>query len=199
MHLIGNAVFVVFFAWCGSVQAQFIGRTVGSGGSQSFQTDNFNDAIQESHLKDLGVSQDVADELPNEVIDPDLYANTFSPDTDPADVGFLAQTDSLPEETDSESIENAVTQKKAELGLPPDAPITASTYAAINEINAVNSNNQNAAQLGRVLVKLSIGNQGNCANYLSITQGQTLNVAELRSAIQLADASNYSVHPASIT
>ena len=104
------------------------------------------------------------------------------------DVGLVVVNNQLPEDPTPENVAEAAAEVKASLGLPPDAPVTASTYAAINEINAVNSNNQNAAQLCGSLVKLSIGNQGNCANYLSITQGQTLNVAELRSAIQLADA-----------
>ena len=104
------------------------------------------------------------------------------------DVGLVVVNNELPEDPTPENVAEAAAEVKASLGLPSDAPVTASTYAAINEINAVNSNNQNAAQLCASLVKLSIGNQGNCANYLSITQGQTLNVAELRSAIQLADA-----------
>ena len=161
-----------------------IGLSVGSG---EYSTDGIEAAEDKAACLHLGLPVECSSLLPPGTDPSDLVEQTPIA-VDPVDAGLVYTQGEVPDEITPESVADAAAEVKASLGLPPDAPVTASTYAAINEINAVNSNNQNAAQLCASLVKLSIGNQGNCANYLSITQGQTLNVAELRSAIQLADA-----------
>ena len=167
-----------------SLASAKIGLSVGSG---EYSTDGIEAAEDEAACLHLGLPVECSSLLPPGTDPSDLVEQTPIA-VDPVDAGLVYTQGEVPDEITPESIADAAAEVKASLGLPPDAPVTASTYAAINEINAVNSNNQNAAQLCASLVKLSIGNQGNCANYLSITQGQTLNVAELRSAIQLADA-----------
>ena len=161
-----------------------IGLSVGNG---EYSTDGIEAAEDEAACLHLGLPVECSSLLPPGTDPSDLVEQTPIA-VDPVDAGLVYTQGEVPDEITPESVADAAAEVKASLGLPPDAPVTASTYAAINEINAVNSNNQNAAQLCASLVKLSIGNQGNCANYLSITQGQTLNVAELRAAIQLADA-----------
>ena len=165
----------------------FIGLTVGAG--SDYATENIVEAENEAHCNELFPGQpELCDSIDPELSNLESYQSVVPPSVPKQDVGLVVVNNQLPDDPTPENVAEAAAEVKASLGLPSDAPVTASTYAAINEINAVNSNNQNAAQLCASLVKLSIGNQGNCANYLSITQGQTLNVAELRSAIQLADA-----------
>jgi hypothetical protein len=165
----------------------FIGLTVGAG--SDYATENIVEAENEAHCNELFPGQpELCDSIDPELSNLESYQSVVPPSVPKQDVGLVVVNNQLPDDPTPENVAEAAAEVKASLGLPPDAPVTASTYAAINEINAVNSNNQNAAQLCASLVKLSIGNQGNCANYLSITQGQTLNVADLRSAIQLADA-----------
>ena len=165
----------------------FIGLTVGAG--SEYATANIVEAENDAHCNELFPGQpELCDSIDPELSNLESYQSVVPPSVPKQDVGLVVVNNQLPEDPTPENVAEAAAEVKASLGLPPDAPVTTSTYAAINEINAVNSNNQNAAQLCGSLVKLSIGNQGNCANYLSITQGQTLNVAELRSAIQLADA-----------
>ena len=165
----------------------FIGLTVGAG--SEYATANIVEAENDAHCNELFPGQpELCDSIDPELSNLESYQSVVPPSVPKQDVGLVVVNNQLPEDPTPENVAEAAAEVKASLGLPPDAPVTASTYAAFNEINAVNSNNQNAAQLCASLVKLSIGNQGNCANYLSITQGQTLNVAELRSAIQLADA-----------
>ena len=167
-----------------SLASAKIGLSVGSG---EYSTDGIEDAEDAAACLHLGLPVECSSLLPPGTDPSDLVEQTPIA-VDPVDAGLVYTQGEVPDEITPESVSDAAAEVKASLGLPSDAPVTASTYAAINEINAVNSNNQNAVQLCASLVKLSIGNQGNCANYLSITQGQTLNVAELRSAIQLADA-----------
>ena len=184
----GVSRLLVFLA-CQSAWALggFIGLTVGAG--SDYATENIVEAENEAHCNELFPGQpELCDSIDPELSNLESYQAVVPPSVPKQDVGLVVVNNELPEDPTPENVAEAAAEVKASLGLPPDAPVTASTYAAINEINAVNSNNQNAAQLCASLVKLSIGNQGNCANYLSITQGQTLNVAELRSAIQLADA-----------
>ena len=165
----------------------FIGLTIGAG--SDYATENIVEAENEAHCNELFPGQpELCDSIDPELSNLESYQALVPPSVPKQDIGLVAVNNQLPDDPTPDNVAQAAAEVKASLGLPPDAPVTASTYAAINEINAVNSNNQNAAQLCASLVKLSIGNQGNCANYLSITQGQTLNVAELRSAIQLADA-----------
>lgn len=172
------------FAWALS---GFIGLTVGAG--SDYATENIVEAENEAHCNELFPGQpELCESIDPELSNLESYQSVVPPSVPKQDVGLVVVNNQLPEDPTPENVAQAAADVKASLGLPPDAPVTSSTYAAINEINAVNSNNQNAAQLCASLVKLSIGNQGNCATYLSITQGQTLNVAELRAAIQLADA-----------
>ena len=180
--------FIVILA-CQSAWALggFIGLTVGAG--SDYATEDIVEAENEAHCNELFPGQpELCDSIDPELSNLESYQAVVPPSVPKQDVGLVVVNNQLPDDPTPENVAEAAAEVKASLGLPPDAPVTASTYAAINEINAVNSNNQNAAQLCASLVKLSIGNQGNCANYLSITQAQTLNVAELRSAIQLGDA-----------
>ena len=184
---VNRAAFLLLFFgffWGNAYGSAKIGLTVGEG---QFATEGIEAAEEVVACDFLVLPPECTTLLPPGTT-PTEVVDGLPPGIDGADAGLVFTQGNVPEEINSQTITAEAQEIKASLGLPPDAPITASTYAAINEINEVNSDNQNAAELCASLVKLSIGNQGNCANYLSITQGQTLNVAELRSAIQLADA-----------
>lgn len=165
----------------------FIGLTVGAG--SEYATDGIVEAEIEAHCTELFPGDpDQCDNIPPELADPATY--NVPPTIPKPDVGLLASQDALPEGDDltPEAVSDAVEQVKASLGLPPDAPVTASVYSSIDEINAINSASQNSQQLCSSLVKLSIGNQGNCADYLQAVQGGDLSVVELRNAVRTADA-----------
>ena len=64
--LIRGLVLLGFLSLLGSAHAQFIGRTVGTSNTQSFQTDNFQDLLVQQHLSDLGVDLENAARNPSD-------------------------------------------------------------------------------------------------------------------------------------
>ena len=185
--------------------SSFIGRSVSSGESSvQFQTDNYQQVADQNLGQEIDkcIAPSAQEGLGPEFQSADAFYQAFGVSHEECAIALVTlygggggSPGSTPggdgEESSSECAPDDFTCLYGELlsdaDLDPDAdPIAVSN--TFEELNSVNSNNQNAAQLCASLVKLSIGNQGNCANYLSITQGQTLNVAELRAAIQLADA-----------
>ena len=134
-----------------------IGLTVGAG---QYATEGIEAAEDQVACDFLMLPPDCGALLPPAKT-PSETVDSLPPGVNGPAAGLVFSQGNIPDEITPESIAVAAEKIKTENNFAPDTPITASVYAAINEINAVNSNNQNAAQLCASLVKLSIGNQGN--------------------------------------